>query len=334
MKVNRLINSTIGAACILLAATTLYGADQMNIWPDDSPELKGVATNHFPTLQLFPGPKGVGKKPAILICPAGGYKGHAVDMEEVKWMNSLGMAVYSVNYRIPARGPKGEYGAAEGYAHPAPLHDAQRAMRIIRKNAEEWGVDATKVGVFGGSSGGHVASTLATHYDQGDKTSKDPVEQQGCRPDFVMLFEPVITMQGKDCHFHSRGRLIGIGIPRPDNLSKEQNELIDNLSNEKQVTPDTPPAFVVVSGQDRLVPAENGLMFFMALRANRVALSELHFFSHGGHAYQEVGYRDLMEGWWRRLEILPVKEGEKPWDKQFDKGAWEEGNYQKGVGRR
>jgi len=311
MKVNRLIISTIGAACVLLAATTLRGDDQMNIWPDDSPELKGIDPKHIPTLLLYPGPKAAGKKPAVLICPAGGYKHHSDQSQDVQWLNGLGIAAYVVKYRLPVY----------GYKHPAPLHDAQRAMRIIRQNAEEWGVDVAKVGVSGGSSGGHVASTLATHYGKGDKASRDPVEQQGCRPDFVMLFDAVITMQGKDCHFPSRARLL------PDNPSKE---LMDDLSNELQVTPETPPTFLVAGGQDRLVPADNCLMYFTALRTNRVAFSELHFFSHGGHFYQTPEWRVPAEAWMRRLGILPVKEGGQPWPNQFDKGAWELGNYQKG----
>lgn len=303
--------SALGAAGLLLAATTLCAEDQMNLWPDNSPELKGVDPKHIPTLHLYPGPKTAGKKSVVLICPAGGYKHHSDQSQQVKWLNSLGIAVYVVKYRLPVY----------GYKHPAPLHDAQRAMRIIRQNAEAWGLDVAKVGVLGGSSGGHVASTLATHNDGGDKSSKDPVEQQGCRPNFVILCDAVITMQGKDCHFYSKGRLL------PENPPQE---LVDNLSNELQVTPETPPTFLVAGGQDRLVPAENSQMFFLALRKHRVAYSELHFFSHGGHSYQTPEWYGTAETWMRRLAVLPVKEGEKPWPSQLDKGAWELGNYMKG----
>lgn len=311
MKVNRLIRASIGAACVLLATTALCEDGLMNIWPDNSPELKGVDPQHIPTLHLYPGPKAAGKKPAVLLCPGGGYKHHSDQGQQAKWLNSLGIAAYVLKYRLPAY----------GYKHPAPLHDAQRAMRIIRQNAEPWGLDVAKVGVLGGSSGGHVASTLATHYDQGDKSSQDPVERQGCRPDFVILSDAVITMQGKDCHFASRGRLL------PENPPKD---LVDNLSNEMQVTPETPPTFLATGGQDRLVPAENSLKYFAALRSHRVAFSELHFFSHGGHSFQTPEWSGLAEAWLRRLAVLPAKEGEKPWPNQMDKGAWELGNYQKG----
>ena len=260
---------------------------------------------------IFRPPATAALRQAVLICPAGGYKFHSNSSKQAQWLNGLGIAAYIVKYRLPVH----------GYKHPAPLHDAQRAMRILRLNADAWGIDPNKIGVLGGSSGGHVASTLATHYDAGDKDSKDPIERQGCRPDFVMLCNAVITMQGPSCHFYSRMRLL------PANPSQE---LKDDLSNELQVTPDTPPTFLETGGQDRLVPAENSLNFFLALRKNHVAFSELHFFSHGGHSYQDPEWMGLAENWMRRLGVLGPKEGEKPWYKQDDKAAWELGNYMKG----
>jgi acetyl esterase/lipase len=155
--------AAIGAACLLLSATPLLAADQMNIWPDDSPELKGVAAKDIPKLTLYPAHSTTGKKPAVLICPAGGYKFHSESSGHAKWLNSLGISAYVVSYRLPGN----------GYKHPAPLHDAQRAMRTIRQNAERWGLDGARIGVWGGSSGGHVATTLSTHFDNGDKASSN-----------------------------------------------------------------------------------------------------------------------------------------------------------------
>lgn len=146
----------------------------------------------------------------------------------------------------------------------------------------------------------------------------DPIEQQGCRPDFVLLSDAVITMQGKACHFYSRGRLLPADPPQ---------ELIDNLSNELQVTSETPPTFLVAGGQDRLVPADNSLMYFIALRKQRVPFCELHFYSHGGHGYSTPPWFDAAEDWLRRLDALAPKEGEEPWPGQFDKAAWEAGDY-------
>jgi acetyl esterase/lipase len=295
--------AAIGAACLLLSATPLSAADQMNIWPDDSPELKGVAAKDIPKLTLYPALSTTGKKPAVLICPAGGYKFHSESSGHAKWLNSLGISAYVVSYRLPGN----------GYKHPAPLRDAQRAMRTIRQNAERWGLDGARIGVWGGSSGGHVATTLSTHFDNGDKASADPVEQQACRPDFALIFDAVITMQGKACHGASRARLL------PENPSQQ---LVDNLSNELQVTANTPPTFVFAGGQDGLVPAENSMLYLIALRNQGVAFSELHFTSHGGHGFTSPESHALAEEWMRRLAILPVKEGEKPWPGQFEKGAW------------
>ena len=209
-----------GLTLILFAAHSLQAEEAINLWPVGSRELNGVEAQHIPALYSYPVPQAEQKTPAVLICPAGGYKHHSDSSRQVQWLNGLGVAVYVVKYRLPVH----------GYKHPAPLHDAQRAMRIIKQNAESWGLDASKIGVLGGSSGGHLASTLATHYDEGDEFSADPVERHGCRPHFVILSDAVITMQGKACHFYSRGRLLPADPPQ---------QLVDSLSNELQVTPET-----------------------------------------------------------------------------------------------
>lgn len=298
---------TFVAGCLLLATPPLAAEEVIHLWPNGSTELHGVDEQHIPTLHLYHGPKVEGKKPAVLLCPAGGYKHHSDQAAQVKWLNDLGVAAYVVKYRLPVY----------GYKHPAPLHDAQRAMRIIRANAAAWNLDLTKIGVLGGSSGGHVASTLATHFDEGDVSAEDVVERQGCRPNFVMLSDAVITMQGKACHFASRDRLLPADPPQ---------DLLDNLSTQLQVTPATPPTFLVAGGQDRLVPADNSLLYFLALRKHRVAFSELHFFSHGGHGYESPPWHDLAEAWLRRLAVLPMKDGAQPTASQFDKGGWELGD--------
>ena len=304
--------STITAVALILGivAGKAVAAEKMSIWPENSPELEGVEAKHIPVLFLHHGPASESKKPAVLLCPAGGYKHHSNMSEIITWLNGLGIAVYQVKYRLPVY----------GYKHPAPMHDAQRAMRVIRSNAEKWGLDTSHIGVVGFSSGGHVASTLATHYDGGQADAEDPIERLTCRPDFVILVEAVITMQGPSCHFASRGRLLPNDPP---------TELVDLMSNELQVTVDTPPALLIASGQDRLVPADNSLNFFIALRRHNVAFSELHFFSHGGHMYVTPEWYPFGEGWLRRLGVLPPKDG-KPWPKGDDKGAWESGNYMKG----
>ncbi|MBI1370877.1 MAG: alpha/beta hydrolase fold domain-containing protein [Planctomycetes bacterium] len=148
----------LAVVCALAMTSAARAEEQINLWPDNSAELVGVDAKHVPTLHLFPGPTVEGKKPVVLICPAGGYKAHSDSHRQVEWLNSLRIAAYVVMYRLPG----------DGYKHPAPLHDAQRAMRIIRQNADAWHLDVRRIGVLGGSSGGHVATTLATHYDSGN----------------------------------------------------------------------------------------------------------------------------------------------------------------------
>lgn len=306
---------------VMAVAQPATAAEAIEIWPKDSPQLKDVQEEHIPKLYLYPGPQSQQKKPAVLILPAGGYKHHSDMSGEVKWLNGLGIAVYVVKYRLPVCGRAPAY---NGYKHPAPLHDAQRSMRIIRGSAEKWGLDPNRIGISGGSSGGHLASTLATHYDRGDKGAEDPIERMSCRPDYVFLINSVITMQGKFSHQWPNGYM-----PSRDRLLPKDppQELVDDLSNELQVTPDTPPTFLHHGGQDKLVPAENSLQFFIALRKNNVAFSELHFFSHGGHFYRQMDWHPLGESWLRRLGVIgELHKDEKLQKSLTDKGAWANDN--------
>jgi acetyl esterase/lipase len=205
-----------------------------------------------------------------------------------------------------------------GYKHPAPLNDAQRAMRLIRDNAQAWNIDPDRVGALGSSSGGHLCSTLITHFDAGDKDAEESIDKQSCRPNFAFMLNPVVTMQGKFCHTPSLARLLPKDPPK---------ELVDDLSNELQVTKDTPPTFLLHGGQDKLVPAENSLMFFTALRENNVAFSELHFYSHGGHFYQKQDFETPAKAWLQRLGVIgDLYQDEKLKKSYTDPGAWAEDN--------
>ena len=289
--------------CLTLSFAAI-AAPSVSIWPEDSPQLEGVKPEHVPKLFLYPGEKSDEARPAVLILPAGGYKHHSNMSSYVQYLNGLGIAVFEVKYRLPVH----------GYKHPAPLNDASRCMRIIRHNAKQWGIDPERVGVLGASSGGHLTTTLITHFDAGDPEAKDTIDRQSSRPDFAMIFNAVVTMQGKYCHTPSRARLLPKDPPQA---------LVDDLSNELQVTPDTPPTFIVAGGQDKLVPADNSLMFFQALRQNNVAFSEMHFFSHGGHFYETEDYEPLLGPWLQRLGIIgDLHTDEKRVTKLKDPGAW------------
>jgi acetyl esterase/lipase len=222
------------------------------LWPDGAPGAKGTAPADKPNITVHLAPPDKANGSAVVICPGGGYgalmmsyEGHDV----AKWLNEQGVAGIVLQYRI------------RPYQHPAPLNDAKRAMRIVRAHAAEWKIDPKRIGVMGFSAGGHVASTIGTHFDAGDPNAADPIERVDCRPDFLILVYPVITMDLKT-HGGSRENLLG------KNPSAED---INLLSNEKQVTEKTPPAFLVHSKLDKAVSVENSKMFYEALQAHKVA---------------------------------------------------------------
>ncbi len=208
---------------------------------------------------------------AIVICPGGGYWILAYDLEGTdiaRYLNSIGVAAAVLKYRLPTSG---------NWIKPyeVPLQDAQRAMRLVRSNAAMWNVDPTKIGVMGFSAGGHLASTLGTHFDYGNPSSSDSIDRQSCRPDFMVLMYPVISFVDSSMHRGSREALIG---KNPD------ENLVKYFSNELQVRDDTPPAFFVLADDDGTVPAENSLLMYKALRARKIS-AEMHILSEGGHGF-------------------------------------------------
>ena len=174
-----------------------------------------------------------------------------------EWLNSLGVNAFVLDYRHHGK----------GYDYPAPIQDAQRAIRTVRANAEKWKIDPTKIGIMGFSAGGHLASTAGTHFDRGDEKSDDPIERVGCRPDFMVLCYPVVSMTAPFTHQGSKKNLIG---DHPD------PELAKSLSNETQVTSDTPPTFLFHTNADTGVPVENSVMFYLAPAASKSADRNAH----------------------------------------------------------
>jgi acetyl esterase/lipase len=226
---------------------------------------------------------------AVVICPGGGYWVLAYDLEGTdvaKYLNSIGVAGIVLKYRLPTSGNTIE-------PHKAPLMDAQRAIRLVRSNAKAWSIDSTKIGIMGFSAGGHLASTLGTHFDLGDKNSTDVVEQKSCRPDFMILMYPVITFNAEWSHTGSREALLG---KNPDKA------LISYYSNELQVQDNTPTAFIVQADNDTGVPVENSLLIYQALRKKKIP-AELHILSEGEHGFGLAVNNEHVASWTNSLRL-------------------------------
>lgn len=271
------------------------------LWPDGAPGAKGDLPEDKPTLTVFLPDESKAVGTAVVICPGGGYHNLATDHEGKQfgeWLNSMGVAGFMLEYRHRGR----------GYGHPAPLQDAQRAIRTVRAGAEEWKLDPKKIGIMGFSAGGHLASTAGTHFDAGDSNATDPIDRVSCRPDFMILCYAVIALGEPYTHHGSQENLLGKDAPA---------ELVKSLSNEKQVTADTPPTFLLQTDEDTVVPAENSVQFYLALRRAKVP-AEMHIYRAGPHgiglAKGRNGASDwpkACEAWMRGLKLLEKKSREE-----------------------
>jgi acetyl esterase/lipase len=253
------------------------------LWPHGAPDARGTTDKDKPTLTILPAPPEKATGAGVVICPGGGYGAVMMTYEGVdvgRWFNTLGVSAFVLNYRHAGR----------GYHHPAPLEDAQRAMRTVRARAAQWKLDAQKIGICGFSAGGHLASTAGTHFDKGKSDAADPIDRASCRPDFLVLVYPVITLTAPSTHGGSLRNLLG---DQPD------PKLVESLSNEKQVTPETPPAFLVASSADTVVPAANSVLFYLALRKAKVP-AELHVYEKGNHGFG-LAQNDPVVGTWTAL---------------------------------
>ena len=234
------------------------------LWPGGAPGALGDQDQDRPTLTPYlPAPEQA-TGAAIVICPGGGYGGLAdhEGRDYALWFNQQGIAGFVLKYRL----------GSHGYRHPIMLQDAARAMRLVRAQAAEWKVDPKRIGIIGSSAGGHLASTVVTHFDAGKPDAADPVDRQSSRPDVGILCYAVISM-GQYTHQGSKNNLLG-SDPSPD--------LVQLLSNELQVTPQTPPCFVWSTWEDPVVPVENSLQFAAALRKAGVP-TDFHVYQKGPH---------------------------------------------------
>ena len=249
---------------LLSSITPAAAADPIPLWPEKAPGALGTGQNDIPTLTLFPAAPEKATGAAMVICPGGGYGGLAAHegAAYAEWLAANGITGVVLKYRL----------GSHGYRHPAMWHDVARAVRLARNKASEWKIDPKRIGLMGSSAGGHLASTLLTHFDAGKADTTDPVERESSRPDLGVLCYPVISM-GPITHGGSRTNLLGKD-PAPD--------LVELLSNEKHVTAQTPPCFIFHTWEDAAVKVENALEFAAALRKAGVPF-ELHVFEKGAH---------------------------------------------------
>jgi acetyl esterase/lipase len=253
------------------------------LWPQGAPAAVGNEAADRPTLTRYIPPADKASGAAVVVCPGGGYGALADDHEGrqvARWLNSIGVAAFVLKYRIAPR-----------YHHPAPLQDAQHAIRTVRAEAKEWHVDPGRIGIWGFSAGGHLASTAGTHFDAGKPDAEDPVERVSCRPDFLILAYPVITFTEPGMHGGSRRNLLG---------SEADPKLVEELSNEKQVTAKTPPTFLFHTDADKGVVPENSVLFYLALRKAGVP-AELHIYEKGAHGVGLAPRDAILSSWPERL---------------------------------
>lgn len=272
---------------VLIAAPALaqlpVTGTEIPLWSGPVPLATGTGPEDTPALTVYQPAPGTATGAAFVVLPGGGYRGRAAHEGEpiARWLNSVGVTAFVARYRVSP------------YRHPAPLSDAQRAIRYVRAHAKAWGLDG-RVGILGFSAGGHLASTAATQFTTGDATATDPVERVSSRPDLAVLIYPVITFtEEASVHKGSRTNLLG---------AEATPEQMAALSSELRVTSATPPVFLVHTTADTAVPPENSLLFVQAMRKAGVEV-ELHLFEGGRHGFG-LGEKEGAIGTWPLLAGL------------------------------
>ena len=288
-------------ALLWFAVSLTQAAPEMSIpaaiplWPEGVPGLRSdlppeidskdsISVVTTPTLTPFLLPASSEPRPAVIICPGGGYSHLSIEKEGyaiARWLNSLGISAFVLKYRL------------KEYGYPAPIRDGLQSMRLVRSRAEEWHLDSKRIGVIGFSAGGHVAASIATLFDAPDvRMAETPLGKVDARPDFAMLIYPVITMKGPLAHKGSVTALLG-ALPAP--------ALIDQLSLETRVTDKTPPTFLVHSSIDPTVPVQNSVQFYLALRSAKVP-AEMHIYETGPHGFGLLPGHGPTSNWPKRAE--------------------------------
>jgi acetyl esterase/lipase len=271
-----------------LAGSAPPVSSRVPLWSAGAPGALGTAEADIPFLDVHL-PEELTAASAVVVVPGGGYHSLALDHEGAqiaRWLNDRGVAAFVLHYRIAPR-----------YHYPAPIQDGQRALRCVRASASSYGVSPERIGIWGFSAGGHLASSVATHFDTGQPDAADPVERVSDRPAFAILAYGVLSLDSETTHPGSRRSLLG---PTPD------PGLVEQFSNERQVDHDTPPCFLFHTGADPVVPVENSLRFYEALRRVGVP-AELHVYEQGGHGVGLAKNDPVLRSWpsllgaWMRL---------------------------------
>ena len=244
-----------------------------------------VVTN--PEIAVYIPSKWNNSNQAVLVIPGGGYHAIAYTWEGTdvaKWLNANGIVAVVLKYRLP------NDTITNKIRYKSPLLDASRAIRIMRANAEKWNIDKNNIGVMGFSAGGHLASTLGTHFNQ-EKNRKDKIDSLSSRPDFMVLMYPVVSMSEKFAHKGSTKHFLGENPPK---------KLKEYYSNEKQVTSNTPPTFLVVASDDSVVPVKNSILFYEALNKHGVN-AEIHIYQKGAHGFSLANRDENLSSWKNRF---------------------------------
>jgi len=255
------------------------------LWQNGAPGALGSEVVDKPTITIFLPTPNQANGTGVIVCPGGSYRALAMNHEGrqvANWLNSLGIAAFVLKYRL---GPR--------YHHPIELGDAQRAIRMVRANAAQYGVAADRVGIMGFSAGGHLASTTGTHFDTGNPGDVDPIARVSSRPDFMVLGYPVISFTTPYTHRGSLENLLG---------SQPDPKLVESLSNELRVTAQTPPTFLFHTSEDKTVPVENSVLFYLALKKAGVP-AEMHIFERGPHGVGLAMMDPALSKWSELLAI-------------------------------
>jgi acetyl esterase/lipase len=261
---------------------------EVQLWPGSAPGALGTDPSDIPTLSFVSDDQPSKHDPFFIVCPGGGYGGLA-DYEGrpvSEWLESVGVRSAVLKYRL---GPR--------YHHPIELGDAARAVRHVRTNAASIGVDPARIGVLGFSAGGHLASTISTHWERGQTGATDPVDRTSSRPDASMLLYPVIRLSAPYGHAGSRTNLLG---------SSPDPQIVRSLDNDEFVSLETPPTFLCHGADDGVVPVQNSLLYAKALADHKVHFS-IHVPPHGPHGFglgtpgSDQDWRAVGEKWLRTI---------------------------------